>query len=76
MGLMGMMGIFGVGAAMGINGRPFDPKRIDIEVKLGTSEIWSVAHIMMAHPFHIHGAMFDVHSLYGARCSPPILPWR
>jgi FtsP/CotA-like multicopper oxidase with cupredoxin domain len=65
---MGMM-MFGTGAAMGINGRPFDPKRIDMEVKLGTSEIWSVAPIMMAHPFHIHGAMFDVLSLDGR--APP-----
>ena len=69
MGMMGMMSMFGMGGGMAINGRTFDPKRIDVEVKLGTSEIWSVAPSMMAHPFHIHGAMFEVLSIDGK--APP-----
>jgi blue copper oxidase len=36
---------------IGINGRPFDMKRIDIETKLGTSEVWEITSIGMAHPF-------------------------
>jgi FtsP/CotA-like multicopper oxidase with cupredoxin domain len=65
---MGMMGM-GMGGSMaspmGINGYAFDPRRIDIEAKVGTAEIWSVAPVMMAHPFHIHGVMFNVLSLGG-----------
>jgi FtsP/CotA-like multicopper oxidase with cupredoxin domain len=52
--MMGTMGVFG------INGRPFDMGRIDFEVGLGTTERWVVESPMLAHPFHIHGAMFQV----------------
>src|SRR4249919_1810636 len=45
-------------ALIGINGRAFDPARIDVETKLGTTEIWEITSIGMAHPFHIHGALF------------------
>ena len=69
MGMMGMGMGDGMGSPMGINGRAFDPTRIDIEAKIGTAEIWSVAPVMMAHPFHIHGAMFNMLSLGGR--SPP-----
>ena len=47
----------------GINGRPFDIGRIDIETKLGTAEIWEVISVGMAHPFHVHGALFRVLSI-------------
>ncbi len=52
--MMGGMGVFS------INGRPFDMDRIDFEVGLGTTERWIVDSPMLAHPFHIHGAMFQV----------------
>ena len=52
--MMGGMGVFG------INGQPFDMDRIDFEVSLGTTERWIVESPMLAHPFHIHGAMFQV----------------
>ena len=41
---------------IGINGKPFDMSRIDIETKLGTTEMWEITSIGMAHPFHVHGA--------------------
>jgi blue copper oxidase len=41
-----------VPALIGINGRAFDPARIDVETKLGTTEIWEITSIGMAHPFH------------------------
>ena len=41
-------------ALTGINGQTFDMERIDIETKLGTSEVWEVVSVGMAHPFHIH----------------------
>ena len=34
--------------------------RIDQRVRLGDVEIWEVASMMMAHPFHIHGVHFEV----------------
>ena len=58
----------GNGRVMCINGKPHDMARIDEEVKVGTTEIWEVFSIGMAHPFHIHGASFRVLSLGG---SPP-----
>jgi blue copper oxidase len=48
---------------VGINGRTHDPNRIDVETKLGTSEIWEVTSVGMAHPFHVHGALFRILSL-------------
>jgi FtsP/CotA-like multicopper oxidase with cupredoxin domain len=53
----------GLPALIGINGRTHDPKRIDAETKLGTSEIWQVTSVGMAHPFHVHGALFRILSL-------------
>ena len=64
-----MMGMgMGWAAAWGRDGHQWpriEPRRIDVEAKLGTSEIWSVSPIMMAHPFHIHGVTFNVLSLGG-----------
>jgi blue copper oxidase len=53
-------------ALTGINGEPFDMDRIDVETKLGTSEIWEIVSAGMAHPFHIHGALFRILSIAGA----------
>jgi blue copper oxidase len=50
-------------ALIGINGKAFDPARIDVETKLGTTEIWEITSIGMAHPFHVHGALFRVLSI-------------
>jgi FtsP/CotA-like multicopper oxidase with cupredoxin domain len=52
-------------SVIGINGKPFDMARIDIETKLGTSEVWEITSVGMAHPFHVHGAMFRVLSIEG-----------
>jgi FtsP/CotA-like multicopper oxidase with cupredoxin domain len=50
----------------GINGQTFDMERIDVETKVGTSEVWEVVSAGMAHPFHIHGALFRILSISGA----------
>jgi cuproxidase len=52
-------------ALVGINGQVHDPNRIDVETKLGTSEIWEIVSVGMPHPFHVHGAMFRVLTLDG-----------
>lgn len=59
----------GPGGMHGINGKAYDPERIDFEIPLGSTEIWEVRPQMMAHPFHIHGVTFRVLSLGGA--APP-----
>ena len=50
---------------MAINGRTFDKYRIDVETKQGTIELWELGSQMMAHPFHIHGTLFQILSLNG-----------
>jgi FtsP/CotA-like multicopper oxidase with cupredoxin domain len=50
-------------SVIGINGKSFDMSRIDIETKLGTTEVWEITSIGMAHPFHVHGALFRVLSI-------------
>ena len=72
MGGMGRMGGMGgaTGAAMAINGQSFDMKRIDVETKRGTIELWEIGSQMMAHPFHVHGTQFQILSLNGQ--APPL----
>ena len=57
------------GGKMTINGKSHDLARIDATVQLGTTEIWEILSVGMAHPFHIHGASFRVLSINGQ--SPP-----
>jgi cuproxidase len=57
-------------ALTGINGQTFDMERIDVETNLGTSEVWEVVSAGMAHPFHIHGALFRILSIAGAPPPP------
>jgi len=48
---MGMGG----GMTFLIDGRPFDPDRVDQTVGIGTVEEWTLANAtMMNHPFHLH----------------------
>lgn len=55
-----------MGSAMAINGRSFDMSRIDIEAKVGELEKWKISAPLLAHPFHIHGAIFQVLSENGS----------
>jgi blue copper oxidase len=63
-------------ALIGINGRAFDPARIDVETKLGTTEIWEITSIGMAHPFHVHGALFRILSIGGAPAPDHLTGWK
>ena len=73
-GLCGSRSMPGTHAEMptliGINGKPFDMRRIDIEAELGTTEVWEIMSVGMAHPFHVHGALFRILSIKGA--PPPL----
>lgn len=48
------------GNRFSINGQAFDMSRIDMSVKRGEMEHWSVSADMMMHPFHVHGVAFQV----------------
>ena len=61
---------------IGINGKPFDIGRIDIETKLGTTEVWQITSIGMAHPFHVHGALFRVLSIEGEPPPAHLAAWK
>ncbi|HEX6022881.1 MAG TPA: multicopper oxidase domain-containing protein [Solirubrobacter sp.] len=46
-------------AAWQINGKGFDPGRIDARPRLGTSEIWTFVNgSNRVHPMHLHGFLF------------------
>ena len=59
---------FGMGMGMGmsaggftINGRSFDPNRVDTRVVLGSVEDWDLINASaMDHPFHIHTNAFQI----------------
>ena len=42
------------------NGEPFNPGRIDADLKLGSVELWKIRAQNVEHPVHIHLAPFQV----------------
>ncbi len=50
---------------MTINGEVFDPDRIDVEMRIGETELWEIVADRMAHPFHVHGTSFQILSQNG-----------
>lgn len=66
----------GMGHMVTLNGEKFDMDRIDDNVTLGETEIWTITSdraMMMSstgHPFHIHGTQFQVLSRDGM--DPPL----
>lgn len=62
-----------------INGRSHDPARIDMFSILGETEQWEIINGSdMDHPFHIHGAQFQLISRIrdGEEVPEPWLAWR
>ncbi|WP_424232424.1 multicopper oxidase family protein [Actinophytocola sp.] len=49
-----------------VNGLPFDPNRVDVQVRQGATEIWNVVNadmdpaFLFDHPFHMHLVQFQV----------------
>jgi blue copper oxidase len=66
----------GMVALTGINGKIHDMARIDIETKLGTTEVWEIISIGMAHPFHVHGASFRILSIDGGPPPAHLAGWK
>jgi FtsP/CotA-like multicopper oxidase with cupredoxin domain len=57
-----------------INGRAFDMERVDVEVPLGRTEVWTfVNDTGFAHPVHVHAGQFRVLSRAGGR--ERLMPW-
>jgi blue copper oxidase len=63
-------------ALTGINGKTFDMARIDVETNLGTREVWEAISAGMAHPFHVHGALFRILSIAEAPPPPHLAGWK
>jgi spore coat protein A, manganese oxidase len=47
-----------------IDGKPFDPNRVDLRIRRGTTEIWRITNLdtrfNIAHSFHMHLTQFQV----------------
>ena len=58
-----------------INGKAFDPNRIDTQVTLDTVEEWEIVNTgSMAHPFHVHTNKFQIVDVNGE--VPAYLAWK
>lgn len=73
----GMMGGSLGGAPWVINGRPFDPKRVDAQPRLGSVEVWRFANTStMMHPVHTHDVMFQILDRDGRRPAAEEAGWK
>jgi spore coat protein A, manganese oxidase len=67
-----------------INGKPFDPGRMDARVRLGSTEVWSLdmgfgglTHLDgVAHPVHLHLVRFRVLDRNGKKPFPEDAGWK
>jgi bilirubin oxidase len=58
-----------------INGKAHDMNRVDVDAKLGATEIWQIENIVgMDHPFHLHGFQFQVIDVDGVPV--PFRSWK
>ncbi|MFD1927119.1 multicopper oxidase family protein [Sporosarcina siberiensis] len=62
--------LFGMMEMVTINGKKFDPERIDFTQEQGVTEVWEIYNKKdmmggMIHPFHIHGTQFKIISRDG-----------
>ena len=58
-----------------LNGREFEPGRIDAEARLGTLEIWELRNpTLLDHPFHLHIYPFQVLDVDGE--PPAFTAWQ
>lgn len=68
----------GAKVAFLINGKIFDPNRVDLYSRVGRIELWDVVNLTgMAHPFHIHGTQFQLvsRSVGNVVTPAPYLAW-
>jgi FtsP/CotA-like multicopper oxidase with cupredoxin domain len=46
-----------------VNGKPYEPHRIDQTLILGTAQSWRLSSSALSHPFHIHVNPFQIVSV-------------
>ncbi|MEK3886779.1 multicopper oxidase family protein [Bacillus sp. FSL K6-3431] len=73
--------LFGMMEHVTINGKKFDPNRIDFTQKQGVTEVWEIYNkpdMMggMIHPFHIHGTQFKIISRDGKETAESEQSWK
>jgi len=76
---MGMGGMGGGMMSFLIDGKSFDPARIDLTSRVNEVEQWTIENrSSMDHPFHLHGTQFQVVSRTGSggTTNDPYLAWR
>jgi bilirubin oxidase len=76
---MGMGGMGGGMMSFLIDGKTFDPQRIDLTSRVNEIEQWTIENRSgMDHPFHLHGTQFQVVSRTrsGVTTPEPYLAWR
>lgn len=68
----------GMGPMGYINGRVFDPERIDTQIRWGTTEEWTVRNVgtTIPHNFHTHLVQFRVVERDGAAPDPAEAGWK
>jgi spore coat protein A len=60
-----------------LNGKEFDPGRIDYRAKLGTTEIWRIKNpTIFTHTFHIHLSKFQLLDINGSPPSEELTGWK
>ena len=69
---MGMMGMGSGGSAFTIDGRSFNPNRVDHTVASGALEEWTITNTsQMDHPFHLHVWPMQVVTVAGRAIDEP-----
>jgi FtsP/CotA-like multicopper oxidase with cupredoxin domain len=71
------MGMMPVAGAFTINGRSFDPRRVDVRARRGRLELWEVRNASSEpHPFHVHATSFQVVSRTSGPLGAQDLGWK
>ncbi|HEY9057329.1 MAG TPA: multicopper oxidase domain-containing protein [Aurantimonas sp.] len=77
MGPINMMrGAVGASPVMTINGKPYEIDRVDFSTPVGAQEHWTIVASQMPHPFHVHGAKFQVLRNGGREPRPEERGWK
>lgn len=60
-----------------INGKAFDPDRIDVRPRLGDTEVWTFRNLsQVTHPMHVHLVRFQVLDRNGLPPDPGEMGWK
>ena len=60
-----------------INGKPFDPSRIDVKPRLGDTETWTFRNRSgTTHPMHVHLVRFQILERSNMQLTPGDLGWK